>query len=421
MHRMAPSPAPGTIARFVSQDRLAQRLTDMAKIGATEKGGVNRPALSVEDGKARALLTGWALARGFTVATDGIGNLYVRRAGSDPDAAPVMTGSHLDSQPTGGRYDGVYGVLAGFEVLEALEDAGFQTRHPVELVAWTNEEGSRFQPYCMGSALFAGKMDLDMVLACTDPKGISVKDALAETLVLAPPMPGRPFGGAAAAYVEAHIEQGPRLEAEGKTIGVVQGIQGSRWFQVEVTGQEAHAGTTPHGARKDAFQAALRMVTALNDLMHDPDDIIRCTFGRFEVLPGSPNTVPGKVIFTIDFRHPDATLVKDKGDAITPLLQSLAAPCAVTVRETSTTAPVDFAPAVVDAVRDAATLLGYPHRDMPSGANHDAKFMAPRCPTGMIFIPCKDGISHNEVEYASPEHCHAGAAVLAETLVRLAG
>lgn len=413
-------PAFGTIASYVSRDRLAQRLADMARIGATEKGGVNRPALSREDGQARALLTSWAQDRGFSVATDGIGNLYVRRAGSDATLAPVMTGSHLDSQPTGGRYDGVYGVLAGFEVLEALEDAGAVTKHPVEVVAWTNEEGSRFQPYCMGSALFAGKMDLDSVLACTDPQGISVRDALAETLSLAPPMPVRAFGQEAAAYVEAHIEQGPRLEAEGKTIGVVTGIQGSRWFQVEVTGQEAHAGTTPHGARKDAFQAALRMVAALNDLMHDPDDVIRCTFGRFEVLPGSPNTVPGKVIFTIDFRHPDAALVKARGDAVAPLILSLAAPCSVVVRETSTTAPVDFDPAIIDAVRAAAHGLGYSHRDMPSGANHDAKFMAPRCPTGMVFIPCKDGISHNEVEYASPEHCHAGAAVLAETLFRLA-
>lgn len=411
----------GSIARFVRQDRLAQRLADMAQIGATEKGGVNRPALSREDGLARALLTSWAHARGFDVSTDGIGNLYVRRAGTDPDALPVMTGSHLDSQPTGGRYDGVYGVLAGFEVLEALEDAGVQTRHPVEVVAWTNEEGSRFQPYCMGSALFAGKMDLDMVLACTDAKGIVVRDALAETLALAPPMPVREFGSAAAAYVESHIEQGPRLEAEGKTIGVVLGIQGSRWFQVEVTGQEAHAGTTPHGARKDAFQTAVTMINALNGLMHDPDDIIRCTFGRFEVLPGSPNTVPGKVIFTIDFRHPDADLVRVKGDQVAPLLLSLAGNCSVMVKETSTTAPVDFDPSVISAVRDAAEGLGYRHRDMPSGANHDAKFMAPRCPTGMIFIPCKDGISHNEVEYASPEDCHAGAAVLAETLARLAG
>lgn len=411
----------GSIAAHVSQDRLAQRLADMAKIGATEKGGVNRQALSREDGLARALLTSWATARGFAVSTDGIGNLYVRREGSDPTLPPVMTGSHLDSQPTGGRYDGVYGVLAGFEVLEALEDAGAVTKHAVEVVAWTNEEGSRFQPYCMGSALFAGKMDLDMVLSCTDAKGVSVRDALAETLSLAPAMPVRDFGSPAAAYVEAHIEQGPRLEAEGKIIGVVQGIQGSRWFQVEVTGQEAHAGTTPHGSRKDAFQTALKMVNALNELMHDPDDIIRCTFGRFEVLPGSPNTVPGKVIFTIDFRHPDAGLVKERGDKVAPLIHSLAAPCEVAVKETSKTAPVDFDASVVDAVREAAMGLGYSNRDMPSGANHDAKFMAPRCPTGMIFIPCKDGISHNEVEYASPEHCHAGAAVLAETLVRLAG
>jgi N-carbamoyl-L-amino-acid hydrolase len=282
-------------AEAIREERLWRRHADMARLGGTPKGGVNRQALSAEDAAARNLLGSWARARGFAVSTDAIGNLFVRREGSDPKAPPVMSGSHMDSQPTGGRFDGMYGVLAAFEALEALEDAGVKTKRPVVAVAWTNEEGSRFQPGAMGSAVFAGHNDLYEMLQAKDWKGVVLKDALAETLKAAPaPMldgrPGFPLDG----YVEAHIEQGPRLENERKTIGVVTAIQGSRRYIVTTEGEEAHAGTTPRAARKDAFAAALRIAQAMYEATTDQDDTLRFTIGRVDVAPGSPNTVPGK-------------------------------------------------------------------------------------------------------------------------------
>src|SRR6266446_3033036 len=279
-------------ANAVREDRLWQRHADMAKLGATPKGGVNRQALSAEDAAARNVLASWAKARGFAIFTDAIGNLFVRREGMDANVLPVMSGSHMDSQPTGGRFDGMYGVLAAFEALEALEDAKTKTRRPLIAVAWTNEEGSRFQPGAMGSAVFAGHNKLEDMLAVKDWKGVVLKDALAETLKAAPaPMrEGKP-GFAVDGYVEAHIEQGPRLENERKTIGVVTAIQGSRRYIVEIDGEEAHAGTTPRAARKDAFAAATRIAAAMYEATTDKDDTLRFTIGRVEVHPGSPNTV----------------------------------------------------------------------------------------------------------------------------------
>lgn len=406
-------------AAAVREDRLWRRHMEMAKLGATAKGGVNRQALSPEDVAARKLLMSWATARGFTVTTDAIGNLFVRRSGAEADAAPVMTGSHMDSQPTGGRFDGIYGVLAGFEVLEALEDAGVHTKRPLEVVAWTNEEGSRFPVGAMGSAVFAGRLSLEKALAVADPSGTTVVSALAETLAAAP-APQRPAGNRVAAYVEAHIEQGPRLEAEKKTIGVVTGIQGSRRYAVEILGEEAHAGTTPLRARKDALSAGVAIVSALEKLMHDPTDTIRFTVGRFEVFPGSPNTVPGRVYFTIDLRHPDAAVLDQRGGRIAEVAQSHARGCAVTVTPLTDVPPTVFAPTVVDLVREAAERLDLPHMDMPSGAGHDAMHIATLCPAGMIFVPCARGISHNEAENATPEDVAAGARVLAATLTMLA-
>ena len=292
-------------AKAVREDRLWQRHADMARLGGTPKGGVNRQALSPEDAAARNLLASWAKARGFAIFTDAIGNLFVRREGSDPSALPVMSGSHMDSQPTGGRFDGMYGVLAAFEALEALEDAGLKTKRPLIAVAWTNEEGSRFQPGAMGSAVFAGRSRLDDMLMVKDWKGVVLKDALAETLKAAPaPLREGTPGFALDGYVEVHIEQGPRLENARKTIGVVTGIQGSRRYIVEVLGDEAHAGTTPRAARRDAFAAATRIASAMYEATTDADDTLRFTIGRVEVYPGSPNTVPGKASFTIDMRHP---------------------------------------------------------------------------------------------------------------------
>jgi N-carbamoyl-L-amino-acid hydrolase len=408
-------------ADAIREDRLWQRHADMAKLGGTPKGGVNRQALSAEDAAARNLLGSWAKARGFAIFTDAIGNLFVRREGTDPNARPVLSGSHMDSQPTGGRFDGMYGVLAAFEALEALEDAGVKTRRPVVAVAWTNEEGSRFQPGAMGSAVFAGRNALDAMLEVKDWKGVVLKDALAETLQAAPaPLregrPGFPLDG----YVEAHIEQGPRLENEQKTIGVVTAIQGSRRYIVTTEGEEAHAGTTPRAARKDAFAAAVRIAQAMYEATTDTDDTLRFTIGRVEVGPGSPNTVPGRTTFTIDMRHPDDAVLDAHEKKLTEIVAAKAAPCPAGIERVVAVPPTNFDPLVVDLVRAKTKALGLSHMDMPSGAGHDAMHIAHLCPTGMIFVPCERGISHNEIENASPQDLAAGARVLVEVLCELA-
>ena len=408
-------------AEAIREERLWRRHADMAKLGGTPKGGVNRQALSAEDAAARNLLGSWAKARGFGISTDAIGNLFVRREGSDPKALPVMSGSHMDSQPTGGRFDGMYGVLAAFEALEALEDAGVKTKRPVVAVAWTNEEGSRFQPGAMGSAVFAGHNDLDRMLQVKDWKGVVLRDALAETLKAAPaPMregkPGFPLDG----YVEAHIEQGPRLENEQKTIGVVTAIQGSRRYIVTTEGEEAHAGTTPRAARKDAFAAALRIAQAMYEATTDTDDTLRFTIGRVDVGPGSPNTVPGKTGFTIDMRHPVDAVLDAHEAKLKEIVAARAAPCTSGIERVVAVPPTDFDPMVIDMVRAKTNALKLSNMDMPSGAGHDAMHIAHLCPTGMIFVPCERGISHNEIENATPQDLAAGARVLVEVLAELA-
>jgi N-carbamoyl-L-amino-acid hydrolase len=408
-------------AKAVREDRLWQRHADMARLGGTPRGGVNRQALSAEDAAARNLLASWAKARGFSISTDAIGNLFVRREGSDAKALPVMSGSHMDSQPTGGRFDGMYGVLAAFEALEALEDAGVKTRRPVVAVAWTNEEGSRFQPGAMGSAVFAGRNKLEEMLAVKDWKGVVLKDALAETLAAAPaPMRDGKPGFALDGYVEVHIEQGPRLENERKTIGVVTGIQGSRRYIVEVNGEEAHAGTTPRAARKDAFAAATRIAAAMYEATIDADDTLRFTIGRVEVYPGSPNTVPGKASFTVDMRHPSDAVLEAHEKTLLAIVANRAAPCTAGIDRVTAVAPTDFDLDVIDLVRAKADALALSNMDLPSGAGHDAMHIATLCPAGMIFVPCERGISHNEIENATPADLAAGARVLVEVLVELA-
>ncbi|HZH26013.1 MAG TPA: M20 family metallo-hydrolase [Azospirillaceae bacterium] len=409
-----------SVADAVNTGRLWRRHMDMAQIGALPNGGVNRPALSPLDAAARLKLVEWGRALGLSAAQDPIGNLFLRRPGRLSRAPVVLTGSHLDTQPKGGKFDGAYGVLAGLEALQAMDDAGVETRRPIELVAWTNEEGARFQPGCAGSAAFAGLVPLERLLAAVDRDGVVVRDALATVLASQPDLPIRALGQPVHAYLEAHIEQGPRLEREGCAIGVVTAIQGARWFAVEVTGEEAHAGTTPEVSRRDALVAALEMVAALRRVMHDPDDAVRFTVGRFDVRPGAPNTIPGQVFFTIDFRHPDAATLGRLGDQVEEVCRRHAGPCAVTVVETDTSPPVVFDAGVMDRIRAAAVRLGLPSLDMPSGAGHDARSLAALCPTGMIFVPCERGISHNEAESAAPEDLAAGAKVLAEVLVELA-
>lgn len=415
-----PAATIAAVLQAVRAERLWQHLMEIASIGATGRGGVNRQALTPEDTEARARLLTWAVKRGFSASADAIGNIFIRRPGSDPTASPVVAGSHLDTQPTGGNFDGVYGVLAAFEVLEAAADVGVHTPRPLEAVVWTNEEGARFQPATMGSAVFAGALPLETALATTDAAGISVAQALTESIHRLALPSQRAFGLPMAAYLEAHIEQGPILEATHHPIGIVSGIQGLRWFRVEVTGEEAHAGTTPRRIRKDAFVAALRMVAALQALLYDEADVVRFTVGRFEVAPNSPNTVPGRVLFTIDLRHPDAAVLVRLGDQIAAACCAQAHGCSVTVTETLYSPPVVFDSTMRTLLRNAATRQGLAHMDMVSGATHDAKYMADLCASGMLFVPCRGGVSHNEAEYAAPADLAAGTKVLAEVMLQLA-
>jgi N-carbamoyl-L-amino-acid hydrolase len=418
---LARQQAAAAAAAAIDRERLWRRHMAMAEIGAIPGAGVDRPALSPEDIRARALLLEWAGARGYQPAVDPIANLFVRRPGRDLSAAPVVAGSHMDSQPTGGRFDGIFGVLAALEALEALDDAGIATTHPIDLVAWTNEEGGRFAPGAMGSAVFAGAIAPESCHMLTDAAGISFADALQATLAATPGLPRRPFGFPIAAYLEPHIEQGPQLEATGHAIGVVTGIQGARWYVIEVTGEPGHAGTAPLRGRKDALQAAVRMIAGLGELMHDPDDLLRFTVGRLQVEPNSPNVVPARVAFSIDFRHPAARVLDERGARIEAICRAAAGGCAVRVTETFSRPPCVFPGAIVDAIERAAEIAGCRHMRMPSGAFHDANFLAELAPTGMIFVPCAKGISHSPAEYASPEDLAAGARVLAAALVELAG
>lgn len=411
------------IAAAVKGERLWQRLMAMARHGATPGGGVNRQALSAEDIAARRELIGWARARGFRVFGDAIGNLFVRRQGGDPDLPPVVSGSHLDSQPAGGRFDGVFGVLAAFECLEAFDDLGLVHRHPLEMVAWTNEEGSRFAPGAMGSMVYSGALPLGRALEATDAAGTSARDALAAVSAATAGIEPRHLGAPFSAYVEAHIEQGPILESEGLPIGVVTGIQGARWFEITVEGATAHAGTTPLASRRDAFQAAHRIIAALNEALADPagpSGPTRLTIGRFELEPGSVNSVPAIARFSIDLRHPDSGHLQALAARVEEVAAAHAAPCAVACKKLLTIPARRFPDRIVDLVAGASRSLRLASMRLPSGAFHDAQFIAELCPTGMIFIPSRDGLSHNEAEYSSPEEVLAGARVLAVALAELA-
>ena len=404
----------------VDEDRLWQRHMHMAQIGAIPGNGVNRAAFSQEDIAARKVLIGWACERGFTVSTDAIGNLFVRRDGTDPGAPPVMTGSHLDSQPRGGRFDGTYGVLAGLEALEAIDAAGVTTRRAIELVAWSNEEGGRFAPCTMGSAVFTGARRLDDFQDVRDNEGVPLKDALAATLAATPEIGRHELMTPVAAYVEAHIEQGPLLEHAGKTVGVVTGIQGLRWFNVEVSGRSDHAGTTPVASRKDALKDAIAIINALTELTADPADTVRFTVGRMLVTPNSPNSVASHVLFSVDIRHPDPATIQRLGEAVGPTARHATQRCAVKVTPTLHDDPCTFDPEVVAGIEHAANALGISSMRLPSGASHDANYLARRCPTAMIFVPCENGVSHNEAENAKSSDLAAGARVLTATLLELA-
>ena len=398
----------------IDATRLWQSLMDLAQIGATPKGGVRRLALTDEDRQGRDLVARWCREAGLEVRIDEVGNMFARRAGRDPQARAVATGSHIDTQPSGGKFDGNYGVLAGLEVMRTLDDLGIETRAPLEVVVWTNEEGSRFTPVMMGSGAFAGLFNPDFVHAQKDRAGISVGDELQRIGYRGTQPCGAVPGGMFAAYFEAHIEQGPVLEAQGMPIGIVSGALGQQWYDVTVTGMDAHAGPTPMELRRDAMLAAARMVEAVNRIALDEAPHGRGTVGFVQVQPNSRNVIPGCVQFSVDFRNPSQDGLDRMDAAMHAQFTRIAGDgqVAVEIRQVVKFEPCLFDSACVASVRRAAQALGLPHMDVVSGAGHDAVYVAGVAPAGMIFVPCKDGISHNEIEDALPEHIAAGANVL---------
>ena len=401
--------------------RLWDSLMQLAQIGATAKGGVCRLALTDLDRQGRDLFVSWAKQIGCTVRVDAIGNIFARRAGRNNALPPVMTGSHIDTQPTGGKFDGNYGVLAGLEVLRTLNDNGIVTDAPLEVAVWTNEEGSRFVPVMMGSGVYAGAFTLDHALAQKDHDGVSVAEAL-RAIGYAGAESAVGQAGAVGAYFEAHIEQGPVLEAHEKTIGVVQGALGQRWYDVTFTGMEAHAGPTPMELRRDALLSAAQLIQAVNRIACEHAPHARGTVGWVDNYPNSRNVIPGRVKLSVDLRAADdATL-----DALDAKLRAECAALSakgidVAIEQVVYFPPQPFAPELVGAIRDGAKALGLSSMDAISGAGHDAVYLARVAPTAMIFVPCKDGISHNEIEDADPVHLEAGCNVLLQAMLQRAG
>ncbi len=398
--------------------RLWDSLMEMARIGATEKGGVCRLALTDLDRAARDLFVRWCEEAGCTVRVDAMGNIFARRAGRNDDLPPVVAGSHLDTQPTGGKFDGAYGVLAALEVLRTLNDGGVATEAPVEIVCWTNEEGSRFAPAMIGSGVFAGLFDLDEAYGCTDTEGRRLGDEL-ERIGYKGEGLGRPI----AAYFEAHIEQGPILEAEGRTIGVVTGAQGQRWYEVTLTGQESHAGPTPMDRRRDALVGAARIVTEVNRIGHAYQPHACATVGMVEVRPNSRNVIPGEVFLTVDLRHPEDERLAAMDRELHAAVARIADDGGLVARleQVMQFDAQPFDPDCIALVRDGAERAGLAHMDIVSGAGHDAVYVARIAPAGMIFVPCENGISHNEIENASPEDLAAGCQVLLHAVLEKAG
>lgn len=390
--------------------RLWQSLMDLAQIGATAKGGVCRIALTDRDREGRDLVCAWLRDAGCTISVDFIGNIFARRPGRRNDLPPVVAGSHIDTQPSGGKFDGNYGVLAALEVVRTLNDQRIETERAFEVAIWTNEEGTRFTPVMMGSGVFAGAFTLDHALAQKDIDGKSVGEELRRIGYAGDVPPGRPF----AAYFEAHIEQGPILEDTKNTIGVVTGALGLRWYDVTVGGQDAHAGPTPMRLRKDAMLGAARIVENVNRiaLAHQPAG--RGTVGFMQVKPNSRNVVPGEVRFSVDLRHADKTQLDSMEAELRKACTLVEGSGGVKIDINCVTdyPPLAFDAGLVAAVRNSTGALGYRHMDIVSGAGHDACYVARVAPTAMIFVPCEAGISHNEIENADPEDVTAGANVL---------
>jgi N-carbamoyl-L-amino-acid hydrolase len=401
--------------------RLWDTLMKIAEIGGTPKGGVKRITLTETDRRGRELFGAWCEEVGLQVRYDSMGNMFARREGRDPSRLPVLFGSHLDSQPTGGKFDGALGVIAGLEVMRTLHDLEIVTEAPLELVNWTDEEGTRFGRAMMGSGVWAGLFKEADVKALKDEDGVTVGAALAE-IGYEGSIPAAHFP--ADALFELHIEQGPILEAEDKKIGIVTGAQAQIWYEAIVTGQDSHAGTTPPVARRDALLTAARIIELVNTTMRAQGDKHiadpgRGTVGRLYVMPNSPNVIPGEVRFTVDFRNPDDSRIAEISEYFPQQAEAIAREngCTLVLKPVFRVPAQPFDAQCVALVRQAVEKLGFSAREMVSGAGHDAVHTARVIPTAMIFTPCKDGLSHNEEESILPEEAEAGTQVLFEAIV----
>jgi N-carbamoyl-L-amino-acid hydrolase len=400
----------------IDPERLWDTLMDTARFGANARGGICRLTLSDEDRAVRDWFAARCRAIGCSITVDDCGNMFARRPGRRADLPPICIGSHLDTQPTGGKFDGVLGVLGALEVLRTLADLGYETQAPIEIVNWTNEEGSRFSPCMLGSGVFAGAFTRDYAHDLTDSAGKRFGDELARIGYRGSPATG---DHAIGAMFELHIEQGPILEAEKKMIGIVNGVQGMRWFDVTFTGQTAHTGATPMRLRRDALLGAARLVEKVNEIAaaHAPDAV--ATVGSMQVSPNSRNVVAGTVFLTVDLRHPDDAVLDRMEAAYRAAVDAIAAGLGLEVTQSClwTNPAVRFDPGLNDHVRKAAARSGHATREMVSGAGHDAAYIARVAPTTMIFVPCAGGISHNEAEWTSKEECAAGVQVLLDAVL----
>lgn len=400
----------------INGERLWNRIMEMAKIGATKAGGSNRQALTDLDREGRDLFCNWARDAGCSIEIDQMGNIFARRAGTDRGASPVLAGSHLDTQPTGGKFDGVYGVLAALEVIETLNDSGTSTSRPIEAVVWTNEEGARFSPAMIGSGVLAGEFTLEYGHAATDKSGKTIGDEL-RRIAYSGERPCKAFPIHAA--FEAHIEQGPILEANNKTIGVVTGVQGMRWYDVVLTGDAVHAGPTPMDMRQDPFRALHSIVANAYEMAGRYAPHARLTFGDIKAEPGARNTVPERLTLAADLRHPSEETLDEMESELRAIVERSAELAAVkgSVRVEWQSPAVVFNSECVDAVKTAAQTLQYPYLEIVSGAGHDSVYLSRIAATAMIFVPCKGGISHNEAESAEPGDLAAGANVLLHAIM----
>jgi N-carbamoyl-L-amino-acid hydrolase len=403
----------------INGKRLWSSLMEMAEIGATPKGGVNRLTLTDLDRQSRDLFAQWCREAGCSITIDAMGSMFARRPGSDDTLPPVMVGSHLDTQPTGGKFDGALGVMAALEVVRTLNDLDIHTRHPIEVAMWTNEEGSRFAPAMVASGVFAGIFTMEQGLSSKDVDGKTFGEELTRIGYAGPlPVGGRPVH----AFFELHIEQGPILEEAGIDIGIVTAANGQKWYEITLTGVESHAGPTPMNRRKDALVGAARIIELVNAIGHAHDPSACATVGMVQVHPNSRNVIPGQVFLTVDFRHPIAEKLDSMDRTLRAGLTEIVAKAGLTheMKLVADFPPQPFEASCVDAVRNSAKRLGFSTREITSGAGHDAVYMARVCPAAMVFTPCVDGISHNEAEDMKPEWATAGADVLIQAVLEKA-